>query len=96
MGNGNSAGTWVDAFDFTVSGNWVRSHLPFLALSTITATSFIETSSYLKAESVKLGNWEFSKNGDSEIFIKLNGNTKAKINSAGDILAYGGVSCFAL
>lgn len=96
MGAGNASGTWVNAFDFTVAGNWVRSYLPFQAIDSITATSFIETSSYLKAESVKLGNWEFSKNGDSEIYIKLNGNTKARINSNGDLVAYGGLSAYGI
>ncbi len=43
--------------------------------------------SVLAATSVKIGNWEIIKNGDSELQIKLSGTLKAKLSSAGVITA---------
>lgn len=96
MGAGNASGTWVNAFDFTVAGNWVRSYLPFQAIDSITATSYIESSSYLKGTSVKIGaNWEAIPNGTT-LELKFNGITKARINSNGDLVAYGGLSAYGI
>lgn len=97
MGAGNGSGTWYDALEFTVGGNWVKSHLPIIALQSITATSYIESSSYLKGTSIKIGaNWEAIPNGSNELELRYGGVMKAKLSSSGDILAVGGVTAFAV
>jgi len=58
--------------------------------------SIYSASSIIAETSVKIGNWEFIKNGDSEILLKLSGALKAKVDSSGNILALAGVGCYAL
>ncbi|OJV17911.1 MAG: hypothetical protein BGO30_08185 [Bacteroidetes bacterium 41-46] len=68
----------------------------FSGATTVVTSSYIESSSYLKGTSVKIGaNWEAIPNG-SDLELKYGGVLKAKLDPSGNITAVGGITCFAI
>jgi len=63
------------------------------------AANYIESASYLKGTSIKIGaNWEAIPSGTSDAYLdlKYNGVLKARLDSSGNITAVGGVTAFAV
>ena len=85
--------TWTGAgADF----RWFTNNDTTTAKMTLFRVGGLELSSYLKATSIKIGNsWEAIPNGSNGLDLKYAGVLKATLSSAGDILAVGGVTCFA-
>lgn len=67
-----------------------------LTVASLSTAGALSLSSFLKASSIKIGaNWEAIPNGTT-LELKFNGITKARINSNGDLVAYGGLSAYGI